>query len=347
MSRRRKRQKKNNKTRTGRRKVFQETVKAAGVSPAGLNDDTASQDASGFKLFIPERVFEKVMYWIKKASPSEVSGMGTLMFDDETRTFLVRDAYLLKQEVSMGSAEIDEHALNFETYKRRDEDGALKWHWHSHPTFGVNWSGTDMNLIRQLGQPGWIVATVINNKRESRTAFLQSVDLMGKPHDIFIDDFPLEILRPAFAEDMAALDAEFDLKVNKKTYFKHSSFVTRGHDGVEKEFNTNLDNDPRYEKIGRVYYPKALLPAGTSIERIPASAYDEYGFTKVNGVFVYNPLQDKEVNSDELLYAMIADMTAEEIAYLKERDPDFTAVMIDYAADMRMQNSFNEGGVEV
>lgn len=315
--------------------IYSHNVRAGGA-PAVMSTwkdkdpQYAPQKACGFKLNVPEKVFEKIMYWINKASPNEVSGFGSLDFDVETREFTVRDAILLKQEVSGGSAEIDDAAIAKAMYEMREEPNALKWHWHSHPTFGVFWSGTDENLIRQLGQQGWIVATVFNCKRESRTAFLTTVELMGKPHDIFVDNFPLEVRQVVDTETQRIYDAEFDAKVTTVWANRQKSYSS-GHYTKDKEYN-----GPYIAPI-RKAIPTPIYP----------SEYDDYGYATVDGEFIYNPIYDSSVKGRQQQFAMIDDMQDEEISFLRERDYGFANLMRAYVVEKAKTHHFNESGVEV
>lgn len=294
-------------------------------------ENKSPNEADKFKLNIPDKVFEKIMYWINKASPNEVSGFGSLDFDEETREFTVRDAMLLEQEVSCGSAEIDDNSINKAMYKMRNEPNALKWHWHSHPTFDVFWSGTDEELIRQLGRKGWIVATVFNCKKEMRTAFLTSVELMGKPHDIFVDDFKTEIVIEV-DEDLARrqkiYDQEFDINVKTSKW----SF---------KDYKTKKNyDDGRREK--RNYTP--YLGESNGIERIWPYEYNAYGYAETRGgAFVYNPIYDCEVIGKENQYLAIEEMKEDEIEFLKERDYKFSDLYREYIKDKSYAERLTQG----
>lgn len=309
-------------------------ARSGGAAVVGLHDsretvETAPSTATEFQLHIPERVYNKIMYWIQKSSPNEIAGFGSLSFDVEHRIFRVNDAMLLKQEVSSGDAEIDDNAINKAMYEQRNDPGALKWHWHSHPTFGVFWSGTDMNLIRQLGQQGWIVASVFNLKKEVRTAFLTSVDLMGKPHDVFVDDFKTIVERPAMtAAQLAAFDAEYEANVTSKWKSSYKPYEYPSEKKYAPPASRHIDGDDEYhgyERVGNVYLPKKK-----AIEKIPKSKYDKFGYATVEGKQIYNPLHDAEVMNDDVLYSMLSDMHPDEIDFLKERDDEFARIYREY-----------------
>lgn len=288
------------------------------------------KDATKFSLKIPDKIFEKIMYWIDKCSPNEVSGFGTLEFDEATREFKVTDAYLLEQEVSGGSAEIDDRAIAKMMFQKRNEDNALKWHWHSHPTFSVFWSGTDMELIKQLGRQGWIVATVLNCKRESRTAFLTSVDVMGKPHDIFVDDFPMEIVSQPDAALQRQFDEEFDANVKRQS---SSTYYSGGKSNYERNYDNIYDRDEnkRDYKPHLGIAPSAVTTKKELPKKIKKSDYDSYGYTQDENMdYVYNPMYDEVVIGRTEQFMAIDEMEQHEIAHLRERDNDFDNLVRDY-----------------
>ncbi len=340
-----------------------------GIKTVGADPDTPENKSTNFTFIIPEEIHKKVMYWIDKASPNEVSGFGNLHFDEELREFIVSDAYLLAQEVSGGSAEMDDAAINKAMFQNKDVPNALKWHWHSHPTFGVFWSGTDMNLIRQLGQQGWILATVFNCKRESRTAFLTSVDVMGKPHDIFVDDIETKVHTVHDQAQQAIFDAEYDTKVRVKTFKQWTPADTTRTPKTQsfnemdwqrymraKEKNPSLmysdwiDLHGDYEKRGSLYWKDDTpivtgkrLPMPQSIQ---AKSYDRYGFATVDGVEIYNPLMDEDCKNggEDLLFAMISDMSEEEIRFLSRCDADFSNAVRRYiTAQASNETMWSEG----
>lgn len=321
-----------------KRKNKMKSIQAGGL-PATIVEENAFEtkktfkDAHEFELRIPKLIFEKVMYWIDKASPNEVSGFGNLSFNEETREFTVTDAFLLEQKVSGGSAEIDEKSLNKTMFEQRNAEGALKWHWHSHPTFNVFWSGTDDALIKQLGRPGWIVASVFNCKRESRTAFLTSVDLMGKPHDIFIDDFPTKIISQPNAQLQMAYDREFDKNVK-------TSWSYNGGDYKSNYFRPNYDEAPwaskKNEKKSRADehdYTNTIDIRKKSVEKIPITVWSKFGYADQDYDFIYNPCYDTALKGDHEIQLMIEEMKPNEIDFLRPRCAVFDKAVRDYLVD--------------
>src|SRR4051812_46170542 len=122
-----------------------------------------STEESKPSLMISRLIFAKLMHWIDKA-PGEIGGMGIISFDEENNFFWIRDVYLVKQEVTSASTDLDATALGqleYELHKNKIT-GNLNFWWHSHVNMGVFWSSQDKETINELGSKGFCVATVFN-----------------------------------------------------------------------------------------------------------------------------------------------------------------------------------------
>lgn len=175
------------------------------------------------KLVIPYDVYLKIMHWVDKAGGFEVSGFGTIVRDAKSDVFTVRDAILLKQTNTSAETEIEASAIAKALYELRDAEGEMRWHWHSHHSMDVFWSGTDEKLIRDLGSNGWIVATVFNNKREQKTAFCTYAKSEFGSHEIFHKDVPTQVLTFIDNSLIEAWDKEFDDKVTVRSYHNRAT----------------------------------------------------------------------------------------------------------------------------
>ncbi len=168
------------------------------------------------KVFINELVFDKVMHWINKTT-DEVSGFGKVVRTDDG--FEVVDVYLLEQECGGAHTDIDGTSLAKLMYRTRDDEGDLRWWWHSHVNMGVFWSSTDKDTIIDLGKNGWIIATVFNKKEEMRSALAYKTQSELGEHTQFIDQLATVILTPTYDDEtLAAWDKEFTDNVKKKSY---------------------------------------------------------------------------------------------------------------------------------
>lgn len=175
------------------------------------------------EIQIPRQVYAKIMHWINKSN-DEVSGFGRCTYYKETKVLYVHDAYLLKQKNGAAHTDIDGQALAKLMYKTKDEEGELKWWWHSHVNMAVFWSGTDTATIKELASQGWMGATVFNKKEETRSAIgmLASTALMDS--DVVIkDDLPTYIMDYQDEEEKKLWDKEYDDNIEKTVYQSYPS----------------------------------------------------------------------------------------------------------------------------
>lgn len=170
------------------------------------------------RLYIPRTVHQKLMHWIKKA-PGEVGGMGTISYEKNGHFFWVRDVYLVEQEVTSGTTELNEIALGKLEYEleKNKVKGKLNYWWHSHSNFGVFWSKDDRDTINQMGSRGYLVATVFNKKNEMRSAVCAKAKTPYGSTLAFEDDIYTEIFDEHPGDDViASWDKDFEEKVKEK-----------------------------------------------------------------------------------------------------------------------------------
>lgn len=222
-----------------------------------------------YKLIIPRMVYEKIMYWVN-LSKFEVSGFGRIEFNPETGEFTVLDAYLLEQENTASSTELDQEAICNLLFDTKDLPGRLSWWWHSHVDMPVFWSGTDEKTIAELSANGWIVASVFNKKKEIRTAFASKFEEFHMMQDEistyirdFIDPDLIESWKCEFEDKVTILKPKYTFsgikKANRKgeegllnpddipsKYQQHLSLFKKSKKGYS--FFDDDDNDVMDEK---------------------------------------------------------------------------------------------------
>ncbi len=259
--------------------------------------------ATDYKLVVPHDIHQKILYYMTKSS-NEISGYGSLSFDDKANTFTVKDIIILKQSVSPTSTELDPHAIGKAMFEMRDEPMGMKWHWHTHPNMGCFWSADDMEVIRQHGQQGWIIASVFNEKGEHRSAFHTTTEVMGKKHDIFQDNLETSILSFYDQSWFDALDKSYAEKVTEEkvaawAYSPGHVYDATAWEGYE---------DPYYRPL--------------------SMNYNNVGYAKTSGGnWVYNPLHDEQLPTDEEKLLAIEEMEPFEIQFLKTQDPAFAKLL--------------------
>ncbi len=267
------------------------------------------ENVVNFKLVIPDEIYQAIMYLLKK-SKNEISGFGDLEFDEKEKVFkVVRLRHVKHLERSPTSCTICPGAIGKAMFEAKDEPYGLKWHWHTHPNMDVFWSSDDMEIIRSLGQQEWIVATVFNDSSEYRTAFYTTTEVMGFKHDVFKDEIDTTIeryLSKEFCDDLDAKYLAIQPDVNP---------VVMGESYWGEDYVGGLYTE--YDD----YYKKDDQPF----------VYDANGYCKsYTGVWLYNPVKDRGLFTQNERMDAIGEMEQGEIVYLKWADNEFKALLDQY-----------------
>src|ERR1035437_6542447 len=186
--------------------------------------ETESQlQACGLQLQITGYAWDKLMAYCR-ATNLEVSGFMLMVKDGPIMT--IKDAYIVDQECTGTSTEMASTAiarLQMELFKKKiigQDDNVKLAHFHTHCTFGVFWSGTDMELRRTMvAGTDYSVALVINHKGEA----LAAIDINGD-FPLSISNLPIESVREE-SELVKACKAEVEAKV-------HAPAVTQYYTGA-------------------------------------------------------------------------------------------------------------------
>ena len=161
-----------------------------------------------YSVNIDNKVYQKIMHWVDKAT-GEVSGLGKLTIN-KNGVIEIKSAYLVNQKNTGSSTDLDANAVSKLVYEKRNEEGYLNFWWHSHVNMDVFWSGVDLDTIRQLGQEGFIVATVFNKKREMLSCLYRKSDDIFP--ETFLDELDTKIIDYIPATEIESWDNEFDAK---------------------------------------------------------------------------------------------------------------------------------------
>lgn len=186
------------------------------------------------KIHIPNKVHQKIMYWVNKAS-FEVSGFGKCVVVDGN--VVVIDCHLLKQEGGAAHTDIDATALSKLMFELKDTPGELRFWWHSHVNMPTFMSSQDKETLNELGEAGWAVAAVFNKKAEITGAFsYHYTDPLGTLMVYFDDKIPVEVGHLLQASEIAELDTVYDINVTeKKGYNSISNVLAYDANGVLKD----------------------------------------------------------------------------------------------------------------
>jgi hypothetical protein len=282
------------------------------------------------KVYIPKDNYDLLFALCDagiEQAKSEVSGFASVEFDEKENCFTIGEPFMVKQKGSGASTELDEQAVAKATYERRDQKWALKCHWHTHPNMGVFWSGTDMSMIKDMGEHGWKIFLVINEKREMRAAFYQVVDFIGGSTELFLDE----------------LECLIDEPINKEVQDKALQMFK---DNYSREFPTYSSG--RVYDGGSVYdysqWDDAYWNGSTNHwdeKAVNAKTYNNFGekyFNKL-GRKVYNPFRDTYCKDDADITDEINGLDQQQLQDLYKVDKTFAkeyAKLVDRIATGNM-----------
>lgn len=174
----------------------------------------AQLQSFGLVLSITRKAWGKLMAYCC-ATNLEVSGFMLIERDEQDLT--VVDCFIAHQVSTGTSTEMDTSSiakLQMELFRKGiiGKDNVLLGHFHTHPTFGVFWSTTDMEMRKTLSKgTDFYISLVINQKGEA----LAAIDING-PFPMSISNLPIDILPDT--EVFKACKAEVEEKVKEPVY---------------------------------------------------------------------------------------------------------------------------------
>jgi len=194
------------------------------------------------KLIIDNKVYEKVMHCVD-SSHLEIGGLGLVKIEGDE--VYVTEFFLLEQDVTSTTTQLQAAAISKLLYQTRDTTGELLWWWHSHVDMDVFWSSTDMATIREFGEEGRFFATVFNKDREMKSAYFQAGT--DKYPELFVDDIETLVQSGLTEDEIEALDEE----IADKVFFSKVYIGTGSHrDAVEWETGEEWANYERERQKG-------------------------------------------------------------------------------------------------
>ena len=287
---------------------------------------------SQYKILIEENVFKKIMYWVRRGAQDqhEVSGFAPLELEEATKTFILKDAFMLSQTVSAAETEIDPQALGKAMFEYKDQPLGLKCHWHSHPNMNVFFSPTDHELIEELGGESWLLALVFNEKAEIKSGlYTTGNDSFKRKLSYLEEDLPVKVL--GHNPDKEKWDEEFDrcVTVDSTWFPKNVKDISKG-----KQFTfPTSPSKPKNFKNGRTALLKTFMDEVDQIRHLMPDAladplsFDDEGWAHVEAFRkeMFSPFKGKErpLGRENILKSVENNMCEEDVYYIAASDPTF------------------------
>ena len=255
-------------------------------------------------VHIPREVHNKIMHWVRKGGSHECSGMGKIVIKDGHPHIV--DAWMVKQKNHSAESEMDGDDLARLLFQKKDIPGIMSFWWHSHAGMSTFWSTTDRDQIAKLANNGMCVATVFNNRGESRSCVAANA-----PFLFHVDDVKLEIVEDEInLEKIKSWDFEYTDKVQVGALINplQTSFG-------DKRWDDNWDDD--YYRGHSWGY---LQPSATEREKV-----EEYNkkftppCTQYVAVENLDSLADTENNPKKRLQMLFRNMDCLEAAMTNQK----------------------------
>lgn len=121
------------------------------------------------KVNIPLDYYRRIMAYVDLVD-TEITGFAECDFDETTKMFNIGKVHLLDQEASGASVEMSEEKIADFTLQMINEGQTQlpRCWWHSHVNMNVFFSGTDETAIENLKNETFVLALVVNKKREMK-----------------------------------------------------------------------------------------------------------------------------------------------------------------------------------
>lgn len=184
----------------------------------------------GVEMCITREAWSKLMGYCK-ATDLEVSGF--ILIERDEDFIMVTDCFIPEQVSTGTSTEMDSNSiakLQMDLFKRKiigHDDKVKLGHFHTHPTFNVFWSGTDMEMRETLRKgTDYYVSLVINQKGDA----LAAIDINGD-FPMSISSLPIEIMEDGAIAKACKLEVK--AKVSPPAV-------------VPLDYQLGLDDPPRY-----------------------------------------------------------------------------------------------------
>lgn len=195
------------------------------------------------------------MWKIIDLCQQEVGWLG-LVDEINDGDYLITDIFLLEQEVTGGTTDIESDAvanLAVELESSGIDSTKLRYWGHSHVNMQVSPSGTDESqLADYMEHCEWFIRGIYNKK------FEQKVDVFDKRHNVVFQKVDSKEHRPDFDDAwLQALKTEIATKVKQKSYSYGPGVRTSPTGGYYQ---------PSYGHLAQKFHPQPAKPVKTAAD---------------------------------------------------------------------------------
>jgi proteasome lid subunit RPN8/RPN11 len=162
------------------------------------------------QLIIPLASYRKLMAYVM-AVDSEISGFANVEYNKAKKSLVMGEVFLLEQTSGAAHTHIDEEEVskfNTKLVQKGVTQLPRLW-WHSHDTMGAFFSATDETTLKDFETNTFMVALVVNKRKEMQAKFI-----LFEPIYVEVDDIPI-IIDMEYPEIPASILKEVERKVNK------------------------------------------------------------------------------------------------------------------------------------
>jgi hypothetical protein len=214
----------------------------------------------GINVEVDAVCMSKLWLWTDMAR-GEVSALGMVeeIRDSQTgviASLRVTDVYLIKQVSTDAETELDPKAvaeLMLELEQAGQDVSKLRFWWHSHGSLSVFWSDQDESCVADLANGEYLLALVVNKRRES----LCRLDQFHPTH-MYLSDVVWEVYYPLPEGLSDACSAEFRNKVTEGSLLSRWKVNGRAKEQIEELQAARergvINEDELREELGMITY---------------------------------------------------------------------------------------------
>ena len=174
-------------------------------------------EIKGLNVYITTKAFAKIVEFTMQCE-EEISGFGKVECVEDG--FVINDSFILKQNVSGASTDIDTNELMKALMSKRNTKNWRLW-WHSHVNMEAFWSATDDETVEKLVSSKPMISLVINKSRD----YLCRIDWMSEGiHRFSVNDIKLQTIPEISAGITSYCKSQIKQKVKSQSSYSYDNY---------------------------------------------------------------------------------------------------------------------------